>query len=163
MAPPLVLALLLAALLLPACSHVSGPATVTAVGFSGVWRLNRDRSDIPSVTKSQLLTIETDGDHVAMREVLVNDKDETLTIAVEGRFDGLDYPVSGTSFADTVSYRLLVPNVIEGIAKKGGRVVVRETAVLADDGLSVTVTYESFDGQGRSFTNHGVFERVAHR
>jgi hypothetical protein len=162
MASPLVLALLLASLLLPACSHVSGPATVTAVGFSGIWRLNRDRSDIPPVTKSQLLTIETDGDHVAMREVLVNDKNEKLTIAVEGRFDGLDYPVSGTLFADTVSYRLLAPNVIEGIAKKGGTVVVKETAVLASDGLSVTVTYVSFDGQGKSFTNHGVFERVFH-
>lgn len=157
---PLILAAFIAPLLLPACSHVAGRVAVVAGGFAGTWQLNREKSDIPPVTKSQLLTIETDGLRVAMREILVNEKGETLTITAEGRFDGLDYPVEGTPFADTVSYRLLGRNIIEGVAKKAGAVVVKETAVLADDGLSVTVTYLSFDDQGHSFTNHGVFERV---
>jgi len=130
-------------------------------GFPGIWQLNREKSDIPPVTKSQVPEIKTDGVLVAMRETLVNDKGETLTIAVDGKFDGMDYPVTGTPFADTVSYRLRAPNTIEGVAKKGGVVVVKETAVLADDGMSVSVTYVSFDGEGKSYVNHGVFERVA--
>ena len=142
------------------CSQRGEPMAMAHQGFAGIWRLNRQKSDMPSVTQSQVLEIKTDGVLVAMRETLANDRGETLTISVDGRFDGLDYPVTGTPFADTVSYRLRAPNMIEGVAKKGGVVVVQETAVLADDGMSVSVTYVSFDGQGKSYVNHGVFERV---
>jgi hypothetical protein len=133
---------------------------MTTTGFTGIWKLNPAQSDIPSVTRSQTLTIETDGDHVSMREELVNDRDEHLTIAFQGRFDGRDYPVSGTPFADTVAYRLLSPTVIEGVAKKDGRVCVKETATLLDGGAFVSVTYLSFDAQGNTLENHGLFERV---
>jgi hypothetical protein len=96
-------------------------------GFAGTWQLNREQSDIPPVTKSQVVVLETDGVSVKMRETLVNDKGETVTISFNGKFDGHDYPVGGTPFADTVSYRLLAPDTIEGVAKKNGVVVVKES------------------------------------
>ena len=133
---------------------------VATKDFAGTWRLNLAKSEIPPVTKSQVLTIDTDGVHVTMTEELVNDKGETLIITVEGKFDGQDYPVKGTPFADTVSYRLLDPDTIEGIAKKNGRVCVRETAVLSQDGHVVRVTYLSYDERGNTHTSHGVFERI---
>ncbi len=112
------------------------------------------------MTKSQILTIETDGVSVMMREELINDKDEHLIIAVEGKFDGCDNPVTGTSYADTVSYRLLDSHTIEGIAKKDGRICVKETAVLSDTGDTVNVAYESYDECGTIHTSFGVFERI---
>jgi len=133
---------------------------MTHRSFAGTWKLDPERSDIPPVTRSQILVIETDGVLVTMREELVNDRGETLTIAVEGKFDGEDYPVRGTPFADTVAYRLLDPHTIEGIAKKDGKVAVRETAVLSDAGDAVRVTYLSFDAQGNTAESHGFFERV---
>lgn len=132
-------------------------------GFAGTWRLVRERSNIPAVTKSQELEIETDGVRIAMRETLVNDKDEVLTITVEGKFDGADYPVHGTPFADTVAYTLRGPKTIEGVAKKNGVIIVTETAVLTEDGKAVRVTYESFDSEGKAHVNHGFFERVERR
>ncbi len=145
------------------CLHTGGSAVMVKQGFAGTWQLNRAELDIPPVTRSQVLVIEMDGVSVKMRETLVNDKGETLTISFHGKFDGHDYPVSGTSFADTVSYRLPAPNTIQGVAKKDGVVVVKETAVLADDGMTVRVTYVSFDGEGNSLTSHGLFERVEAR
>ena len=142
------------------CLRTGGSTVLVENGFAGTWQLNREQSDIPPVTKSQVLVIETDGVFVKMRETLVNDKGETLRILVDGTFDGHDYPVSGTPFADTVSYRLLTPNTIEGVAKKNAIVIVKETAVLSDDGKTIRVTYVSFDGEGNSLTSHGVFERV---
>jgi len=135
---------------------------MTHRGFAGTWKLDLQRSDIPTVTRSQILVIETDGVLVTVREELVNDKGEALTISVEGKFDGKDYPVKGTPFADTVAYRLLDPQTIEGVAKKDGKVVVRETAVLSDAGDAVRVTYLSFDAQGNTAESHGLFERVEH-
>jgi len=130
-------------------------------GFAGIWKLNLALSEIPPVTKSQILTIETDGVNVLMHEELINDKDEHLVIAVQGKFDGRDNPVTGTPFADTVSYRLLNSHTIEGIAKKDGRICVKETAVLSDAEDAVHVTYESYDERGTVHISRGVFERVA--
>jgi hypothetical protein len=134
---------------------------MSALDFRGTWKLNPTRSNIPPITKSQILTIDTDGFNVTMREELVNDKDETLVISLTGRFDGKDNSVEGTPFADTVSYRLLAPRVIEGVAKKDGHMCVKETAVLSDSGNSVSVTYLSFDGVGKIVEHFGYFERVS--
>ena len=128
-------------------------------GFTGTWKLNLEKSDIPPVTKKQVLTIETDGINVSMREELVNDMNEHLVIEVRGKFDGLDNAVTGTSFADTVSYRLLDSQTIEGIAKKDGRICVKETAVLSEAEEAVHVTYTSYDEVGNIQIAHAVFDR----
>ena len=133
---------------------------MSTLDFNGVWKLNLAKSDIPPVTKSQILKIETDGFKVTMREELINDKDEVLIISVSGTLDGRDSKVEGTPFADTVSYRLLNPNTIEGIAKKDGRICVKEEAVLSQDGNTVNVTYLSYDQNGNTTRNFGLFERV---
>ena len=132
---------------------------MTYNSFAGIWKLNLIKSDIPPVTKSQIITIETDGVDIMMREELVNDKGEHLAIAVKGKLDGCDNPVIGTPYADTVSYRLLDSHTIEGIAKKDGQICVKEKAVLSETGDTVRVTYESYDEFGNVHTSLGVFER----
>jgi hypothetical protein len=128
--------------------------------FNGIWKLNLEKSDIPPITKSQVLTIKTDGFKVTMTEELTNDNDELLIVSLTGNFDGKDNPVIGTPFADTVSFRLLNQNSIEGIAKKDGRICVKENAVLLDDKNTVNVTYLIF-GQDENTTEYfGYFERV---
>lgn len=47
-----------------------------------------------------------------MQEEIINDKEECLKISFKGKLDGLEYPVKGTPFADSESYRLLSPNII---------------------------------------------------
>lgn len=133
---------------------------MSVLDFNGIWKLNLAKSDIPPITKSQLLTIETDGMKVTMTEELINDKDEILTISLTGSFDGKDNEVNGTPFADTVSFRLFDQDLIEGIAKKDGRICVKERAVLLDDRNTVNVTYLSFDQDGNSIKHFGYFERV---
>ena len=140
---------------------VRGYSSMSHNGFAGTWKLDLAKSDIPPVTKSQILTIDTDGANVSMREELVNDNDEHLVIAVQGKFDGHDNPVTGTPFADTVSYRLLNPHTIEGVAKKNGRICVKETAVLSVTEDVVRVTYEIYNEHGNIQTAHGIFERIA--
>lgn len=129
-------------------------------GFNGKWKLNLKDSDIPLITKSQTISIETDGDFIDMVEEIINDKGEFLKISFKGKLDGLEYPVEGTLFADTESYRLLSPNIIEGTAKKNGKICVKDTAVLSDSGNTIRVKYLSFNEDGTTRTNIGVFERA---
>ena len=74
--------------------------------------------------------------------------------------DGKDNKVEGTPFADTVSYRLLNPDTIEGVAKKDGRVCVKEEAVLSEDKNIVNIKYISYDQGGNTSKNFSYFERV---
>ncbi len=133
---------------------------MNANGFTGVWKLNLAQSNAPPLTKSQVLTIQTDNEFITMRADTLNITGERLLICVEAKLDGLDYPVSGTPFADTVSYRLLSPTVLEGIAKKEGRICVKETAVLSGSGSTISVNYLNFDARGNTFESYAVFEKV---
>jgi len=133
---------------------------MSILDFNGVWKLNLVKSDIPPITKNQILKIDTDGFNVVMREELINDKDEVLIISLSGTFDGRDNNVDGTPFADTVAYRILNPNTIEGIAKKEGQICVKEEVVLLEDRNTVNVTYITFDQNGNTVRNFGYFERV---
>ncbi|NLD39346.1 MAG: hypothetical protein GX654_21020 [Desulfatiglans sp.] len=129
-------------------------------GFSGIWKLNPDKSGFLPNTKNQILTINTDGIDISISEELVNDRGEHLFISVNGRLDGSDSPVTGTMFADTVAYRLVDNHTIEGIAKKNGRICVKETAVLSEDENIVNVTYNSNDEHCNIQVFNGIFERV---
>ena len=132
---------------------------MSILDFNGIWKLNLSKSDIPPITKSQILNIETDGFNVTMTEELTNDNDELLIISLTGSFNGNENEVNGTPFADTVSFQLLNQNTIEGIAKKDGRVCVKEKAVLLEDRNTVNVTYLMFDQNGISTKYFGYFER----
>lgn len=133
---------------------------MSILDFNGVWKLNLEKSDIPPVTKGQILNIETDGFNITLREELVNDKDELLIISLSGTLDGKDNVVNGTPFADTVAYRQINPNTIAGIAKKNGLICVKEEAVLLEDKNTVFVTYISFDQNGNTIKNFGYFDRI---
>ncbi len=129
-------------------------------GFAGVWKLNLAQSNVPLLTKSQVLTIQTDNVFITMRAETLNLSGERLLICAEAKLGGLDYPVTGTPFADTVSYRLLSPTVLEGIAKKDGRICVKETAVLSDSGTTIRVNYLNFDARGNTFESYAILEKV---
>ncbi len=133
---------------------------MSILDFNGIWKLNLAKSDIPHITKSQVLTIETDGFNVTMTEELTNHNDELLIISLTGSFDGNENEVKGTPFADTVSFRLLNQNSIEGIANKDGRTCVKEEAVLLEDRNTVNVKYLIFDQNGNTTKYFGYFERV---
>jgi hypothetical protein len=91
-------------------------------GFSGIWKLNPDKSGFLPNTKNQILTINTDGIDISISEELVNDRGEHLFISVNGRLDGSDSPVTGTMFADTVAYRLVDNHTSEGKRKEECRI-----------------------------------------
>ena len=128
--------------------------------FSGVWKLNLVKSKLPApAVQSQTATIEADGEGIRIREEIVNDKGEHLTVTVNAKFDGKDYPVSGTPLADTVAYRRVDSRTIDGTAKKAGKVVTTERAVVSGDGKTLTVTYTGKDAAGKPVTGVGVFEK----
>jgi hypothetical protein len=132
--------------------------------FSGFWRLNLAKSKLPPpLPKSQTVLVQAGESGIDLTEELVTDTGEHLTISVKARFDGRDYPVSGSPFADAVSYQRLDSRTIKGAGKKDGRVIMHETVVVAADGKTMTGTYSGTDATGRQVSGVAVFDRVGPR
>lgn len=128
--------------------------------FSGVWKLNVSKSILPPpVPKSQTVYIEVDAGGIRVREEIVSDKGERTTVTVNAKFDGKDYPITGSPLADTVSYQRVNITTIKGTAKKGGKVVANETAIVSRDGQTLTGTYSGTDPTGKPVTGIAAFEK----
>ena len=128
--------------------------------FSGTWVLNLSKSNLPPpLPKSQIAHVVVDASGIRITEELVKGAGERMTISVNARFDGKDYPISGSPFADAVAYRRVDRNTIKGVGKKGGKVIMHETVVLSPDGKIMTGTYSGTDATGKQVTAVAVFEK----
>ena len=75
------------------------------------------------------------------------------------KFDGMDYPVTGDPYSDTVALKRADANHIAALWKKGGRVVTTAQNVISADGKTWTETIETRDPQGNLVTIVAVFDR----
>ena len=128
--------------------------------FSGTWVLNLSKSKLPPpLPRSQTSSIEANSKSIRIRELIVNDKGEQMSITVDAKFDGKDYPIIGSPFVDTVAYQRVDSHTLKGIVKKAGQVVTTEQATVSPDGKTLTGTYSGTDLSGRQVTGVAVFEK----
>jgi hypothetical protein len=130
--------------------------------FTGTWVLNLSKSNIPppfTPAKSQIVHLAINDSDFEIREEVVTNSDEKLTIHAKAKLDGKDYPITGTPAVDTIAYRRVDLNTIKGVGKKDGKVVIQETAVVSPDGSSIIGTYSTTDATGKQVTAIAVFEK----
>jgi hypothetical protein len=130
--------------------------------FTGTWVLNLSKSNIPppfTAAKSQIVHLAINGSDFEIREEVVTDSDEKLTIHAKAKFDGKDYPITGTPAVDTIAAERVDRNTIKAVWKKDGKVVMKETAVVSPDGNSITGTYSITGATGKQVTAIAVFEK----
>jgi hypothetical protein len=128
--------------------------------FSGQWILNPSKSKLPPPPpQRQISYIEANATRIRIREEITSDMGERMTITVDAKFDGKDYPIVGTPSADTVAYQRVDSRTLKGVAKKGGKVILNETVVVSPDGKTLTGTYHGTDATGKQVTAVAVFEK----
>ncbi len=128
--------------------------------FSGVWKLNPSKSKLPPpMPRSQTVRIKAGSRSIRIREEIVDEKGQRLTVTVNARFDGKDYPVRGTPSADAVAYQRVDSHTLKGAVKKAGKVVTSETATISADGKTLTGTYSGTDATGKQVDAVAVLER----
>ena len=99
--------------------------------FVGVWRLNPATSQLTASPRAWVQTISVDGGWIDVHEEIVRADGSSSKVAVRARFDGRDYPVTGTALVDSMAYSR-EGNTIVGTGKKNGVVSLRES-MTADD------------------------------
>jgi hypothetical protein len=128
--------------------------------FTGTWVLNLSKSKLPPpLPQSQTSSIEANSNGIRIRELIVSDKGERMSITVDAKFDGKDYPIVGSPFVDTVAYQRVDSHTLKGTVKKAGKVVTTEQATVSPDGKTLTGTYSGTDLNGNQVTGVAVFEK----
>jgi hypothetical protein len=128
--------------------------------FSGTWVLNLSKSQIPPpAPKSQIARVIVDSSGIEITEELVGNSGKQLNIHTKAKFDGKDYPITGTPYADTIAYQRLNRNTIMGVAKMAGKVIAHETVSISPDGMYLTGTYSGKDAAGKEIAAVYVMEK----
>src|SRR6516225_10024527 len=91
----------------------------------GMWKLNVAKSSfkLTPAPKSSVLKVEAWEDGLKLSLDSIDAQGNELHPEAVYKFDGKDYPVKGSSLADTVSAKRINERSTESILKKGGKVV----------------------------------------
>ena len=87
------------------------------------------------------MRVEVDPQGLRLTEAMTNESGQPITVTINAKFDGNDYPVSGGPPSMRVSYRLLNDRTMTGIIKEGERVTPTNTVAVGDDGKTLTIVY----------------------
>jgi hypothetical protein len=83
-----------------------------------------------------------------------------MTVHIQARFDGHEYPVSGSPLADAITYTRPDRYTITGIGKKNGSVSLTETLRASRDGGLLTLSYSIYAGAQELARGTAILERV---
>ena len=138
-------------------------STALAAGAAGDgnWKLNAQKSSFsPGPAPENLMTtFETSGDTVKWKSSRMGNDGKPAVATFEAKYDGKDYPVSGSPTADTVTLRRIDGRTTERVNKKAGRVVTTERREVAADGKSYVTTVTGTTSDGKPVNNRMVFDR----
>jgi hypothetical protein len=121
--------------------------------FMGTWKLDEAKSKLPSNGSKNLTVIYTPmADNMVKITVDGVDKNGKPTHTEwTGKFDGKDYPVTGSTSHDMRSYAAASHHTLSMDIKESGKTIATGTVAVAADGKTRTVTVKA-DDPSLSFT-----------
>ena len=135
----------------------SFPSPLLAQSNVGTWAANIAKSTYSPNTppRSQTLTIAATGVTVDV----VGPDGSTQHWAYGGAYDGKPVPITGNPNADMAARKRLSPTTTETTFTKGGKVTSVNTAVVAADGKTMTITAKGSTAQGKQMLNVQLYEK----
>ena len=107
----------------------------------GTWKLNEAKSKFsPGSGKNHTVVYEAAGDSVKVTVDGIDANGNPTHSEWTGKFDGKDYPVTGDPTSDSRAYKKVGDHTLAMTIKKGGKVTVTGSIVVAADGKSRKVT-----------------------
>jgi hypothetical protein len=127
----------------------------------GTWKLNLFKSNQAALATFRSITakVEPRPDGLKVSEDLVTAQGMAIHSEFTAKYDGMDYPVVGDPYFDTISLSRIDANHAQATWKKGGRVVAIAQNVISPDGKTWTETIATTDAQGRNVTIVAVYDK----
>ena len=133
------------------------PFAVDAAGpdpQAGTWKMNVARS-----------TFVNGGPNPKGETVVIEEVDGGLKVTSSAgfqytaKYDGKDYPMTGSAAANGVALRRMDPNTIETVRKKDGKVITSNITFISMDGKTRSNVFQGKNAQGESITWIAVFDK----
>jgi hypothetical protein len=127
----------------------------------GTWKLNVAKSKYSPgpVPKSATTTYEESGDGIKRTGESVDADGKTTAMAYSAKYDGKDYPVTGSDAYDAITIKRINDRTSEATLKKSGKVVSTARRAVSADGKMMTITITGTDAKGQKMKNTAVYEK----
>jgi hypothetical protein len=110
--------------------------------FTGCWRLNAQISKLSSPPESWLQEVVATPETISVREEIIRPDGAVTVLALQAKFDGMEYRVEGSPAVETMAYTRTDRYTILGTGRKQGTVALtgdcdgRSHKTLPDFGVS---------------------------
>jgi hypothetical protein len=126
----------------------------------GTWKLNEAKSKItPGTTKNTTVTFKNMFGNIKVTSDGTDESGKPIHVEWSGKFDGKDYPVTGSPGSDARSYKKVNDRTLQFTAKKNGKVIAKGQTVVSADGKSRTGTVTGTTAKGKKFRNTAVYDK----
>ncbi len=127
----------------------------------GTWKLDVAKSKYTPgpAPKSATITYEETADGIKRTGESLDADGKTTSFSYTAKFDGKDYPVTGSDLFDTIAPKRIDDRTVEATLKKSGKVVSSARRVVSKNGKMMTITSTGTDAKGQKTKNIAVYEK----
>jgi hypothetical protein len=127
----------------------------------GTWKLNLAKSKyIPGPPpRSATITYEESGDGIKRTGESVDAEGKATSFAYTAKYDGKEYPVSGSDLYDTIALKRINDYTVDATLKKSGKVASAARRAVSKDGKTMTLTITGTNAKGEIAHNVAVYEK----
>ena len=134
---------------------------VAADPSAGTWKLNTAKSKYspgPTPT-SATVTYEETADGIKRKGENVLPDGSKTSFEYTAKYDGKDYPVTGSDLFDTIALKRVNDHTVESTLKKSGKVMTTSRRVVSKDGKTMTLNITGTNAKGQKVKNTAVYEK----
>jgi hypothetical protein len=124
----------------------------------GAWKLNTAKST-GNVPKSETRTYAASADGIVLDYHRVGADGKESSVHATVKYDGKDYPATGSPDFDALSVKRVGVNTVEGTQKRMGKVVGTSTRTVSKDGKTLTLISRRANDKGEMTTTTLVYDR----
>jgi hypothetical protein len=127
----------------------------------GTWKLNTAKSKYTPgpAPKSATVTYEETADGIKRSGESVDADGKTSSFTYTAKYDGKDYPVSGSDLYDTIAPKRINDHTTAATLKKAGKLVHAARRVVSKDGKVMTITMTGTNAKGEKVHNVAVYDK----
>jgi hypothetical protein len=127
----------------------------------GTWKLDlaKSRFNPGPAPKTQTRAYVATADGIDLMYTGVAADDSAVNGKSSFKYDGKDYPITGSADYDTLSLKRIDANTIESTQKKAGKPVGKTVRTVSSDGKVLTLKSKGTDAKGKSYDNVMVFDK----
>jgi len=89
----------------------------------------------------------------------VDAEGKTTSFTYTAKYDGKDYPITGSDLYDAISAKSISTRITEATLKKAGKVVGHAKRVVSKDGKTMTLTITGTNAKGQKTGDVAVYEK----